>query len=165
MPRVDVLIPTCGRKTGLAVVLACLLNQEYSDFDVIISGQSESQEAYLESREIRTLVSALRWRGHRVKLHRHLPRRGMAEHRNFLLEESSAPYVHFVDDDVVLESDVINRMYQVITSQNCGFVGCPATGLEYLGDYRPQQQGIELWQGDVHPEDFMRETRLMSGTL
>src|SRR3712207_7362745 len=87
---VDVLIPTCGRKTGLAVVLTSLLGQTFTDFDVTISDQTPEAEAYLDSIEIQTLVRALRWRGHRVALHRHLPRRGMAEQRNFLLEQSSA---------------------------------------------------------------------------
>src|SRR5215212_10588723 len=72
---IDVLIPTCGRKTGLAVVLTSLLGQTFVDFDVVISDQTPDDEDYLESIEIRTLIAALRWRGHRVETHRHLPRR------------------------------------------------------------------------------------------
>ena len=34
---IDVLIPTYGRRTGLAVVLTSLLGQTFTDFDVIIS--------------------------------------------------------------------------------------------------------------------------------
>src|SRR5919202_2681956 len=94
---VDVLIPTYGRKTGLAVVLTSLLGQTFTDFDVIVSDQTEDDEVYLDSIEIDVLVRALRWHGHQVTLHRHLPRRGMAEQRQFLLEQSRAPYVHFID--------------------------------------------------------------------
>ena len=102
MALVDVLIPTYRRKTGLAVVLTSLLGQTFTDFDVIISDQTEEDEAYLDSIEISTLVQALQWHGHCVSLHRHLPRQGLAEQRHFLLEQSSAPYVHFLDDDVLL---------------------------------------------------------------
>src|SRR5262245_29817205 len=84
---VDVLIPTCRRKTGLAVVLTSLLGQTFTDFDVVVSDQTDDGN-YLDSIEIATLVRALRRRGHRVELHRHLPRRGMAEQRQFLLEQS-----------------------------------------------------------------------------
>jgi glycosyltransferase involved in cell wall biosynthesis len=151
---IDVLIPTYGRKTGLAVVLTSLLGQTFTDFDVIVSDQTEEHEAYLDSIEIQTLVRALEWHGHRVTLHRHLPRRGMAEQRNFLLEQSSAPYVHFLDDDVLLDPPVMQRMLSVIQSEKCGFVGCPATGLSYLNDIRPHQQNIELWEGSIEPEPF-----------
>lgn len=157
MALVDVLIPTCSRKTGLAVVLTSLLGQTFEDFNVIISDQSED-ENYLESIEIATLARALRWHGHEVTLHRHLPRRGLAEHRQFLLEQSSAPYVHYLDDDVLLDPPVMERMLGVLRSEQCGFVGCPATGLEYLSDVRPHQQHIELWTERVQPEPFDADT-------
>jgi glycosyltransferase involved in cell wall biosynthesis len=154
----DVLIPTYGRKTGLAVVLASLLGQTYTDFDVIISDQTPDEQVYLDSIEIQTLVRALRWHGHRVDLHRHLPARGLAEQRQFLLDQSRARYVHFLDDDVLLDPPVLERMHAVIQAEGCGFVGCAATGLEHLDDVRPHQQGIELWAGPVEPEPIAPET-------
>ncbi|HKS69307.1 MAG TPA: glycosyltransferase family A protein [Ktedonobacterales bacterium] len=158
MALVDVLIPTYRRKTGLAVVLASLIGQTFQDFDVTVSDQSPDDEAVLESIEIQTLARALRWHGHRVTLHHHLPRRGMAEQRQFLLEQARAPYVHFLDDDVLLDPPVMRRMLDVLRAEGCGFVGCPATGLEYLDDVRPHQQHIELWQGPVTPELFTPQT-------
>lgn len=157
MALVDVLIPTCRRKTGLAVVLTSLLGQTFTDFDVVVSDQTEDA-AYLESIEIQTLVRALRWRGHQVAVHRHLPRRGLAEQRQFLLDQSRASYVHYLDDDVLLDPPVMERMLAVLKMEGCGFVGCPATGLEYLGDVRPHQQAIELWEGPVRPEPFAPDT-------
>jgi GT2 family glycosyltransferase len=154
MALVDVLIPTCGRKTGLAVVLASLFGQTFRDFSVVISDQTADDETYLASAEIRTLIAALRWRGHRVETHRHLPRRGMAEQRQFLLSRSDADYAHFIDDDVLLEPDTLQKMLTVIREEECGFVGCAATGLDYLDDVRPHEQGIEVWQGPVRPEPF-----------
>jgi hypothetical protein len=154
MALIDVLIPTYRRKTGLAVVLTSLLGQTFTGFDVIVSDQTEPEDTYLDSIEIQTLVRALEWHGHRVTLHRHLPRRGMAEQRQFLLEQSRAPYVHYLDDDVLLDPPVIERMLGVLQAEGCGFVGCPATGLGYLQDVRPDQQGIELWDGPVCPEPF-----------
>jgi hypothetical protein len=151
---VDVLIPTCGRKAGLAVTLASLLGQTFTDFDVVVSDQTAEEAGYLDSAEVSTLVRALRWHGHRVALHRHLPRRGLAEHRDFLLAQAAAPYAHFLDDDVLLEPRVMERMLRVISEEGCGFVGCAATGLGFLEDERPHQQGIELWEGPVRPEPF-----------
>jgi hypothetical protein len=154
MALVDVLIPTMRRKTGLCVVLTSLFSQTFTNFDVTVSDQTPEGEDYLDSIEVQTLVRALRWRGHRVTLHRHLPARGMAEQRHFLLQGSRAPYVHFIDDDVLLEPGTMRRMLTTLQTEKCGFVGCPATGLEYLDDFRPHQQKIELWHGPVRPEPF-----------
>jgi len=158
LARVDVLIPTYHRKTGLAIVLTSLLGQTFTDFDVIIADQTEEQAAYLDSIEIATLIQALEWHGHRVQLHRHLPRNGLAEQRNFLLEQSHAPYVHYLDDDVLLAPPVMERMLRVLQVEECGFVGCPATGLGFLDDVRSHQQHIELWTGPVQPEPFTADT-------
>jgi glycosyltransferase involved in cell wall biosynthesis len=136
------------------VVLTSLLGQTFSDFNVIISDQTPEENCYLESIEMQTLVQALRWHGHDVTLHHHLPRRGLAEQRQFLLQQSSAPYVHFLDDDVLLDPPVMQRMLSVLREEHCGFVGCAATGLSYLHDMRPHQQNIELWHGPVTPETF-----------
>ena len=154
MALIDVLIPTYRRKTGLAIVLTSLLAQTFTDFDVIISDQTDDAGTYLESIEIQTLVQALKWHGHQVVLHRHLPQRGMAEQRNFLVEQSCASYVHFLDDDVLLDPPVMERMLRVLQAERCGFVGCAATGLSYLEDVRSHQQHIELWTGPVQPELF-----------
>ncbi len=158
MALVDVLIPTYERKTGLAIVLTSLLGQTFRDFDVIISDQSRDGNGSLEGIEIETLLQALRWHGHRISVLHHLPRRGMAEQRHFLLQQSAAPYVHFLDDDVLLDTPVLGRMLDVLRAERCGFVGCPATGLGYLKDVRPHQQCIELWEGPVLPEPFTAET-------
>ncbi|MBD0323983.1 MAG: glycosyltransferase family 2 protein [Aldersonia sp.] len=158
MAIVDVLIPTFGRKTGLAVVLTSLLGQTFTDFNVVVSDQTEDDNCYLDSIEIETLVRALRWHGHQVVLHRHLPRRGMAEQRHFLLAQCRAPYAHFIDDDVLLDPPVLARMLDTLRAEGCGFVGCAATGLDYLDDERPHQQEIELWRGPVQPEPFTPES-------
>jgi hypothetical protein len=87
---VDILIPTCGRKTGLAIVLTSLLGQTFTDFDVVVSDQTVPDDVYIDSIEIKTLAQALAWHGHHVRLLRNLPRRGLARQRQFLLEQSSA---------------------------------------------------------------------------
>ena len=158
MARVDVLIPTCGRKTGLAIVLTSLLGQTFTDFNVVVSDQTSEDEAYLEDAEIVTLIQALRRRGHGVTLKRNLPRRGLAQQRQLLLDQSEAPYVHFLDDDVLLDPPVLQRMLDTIEREGVGFVGCAAAGMAYLDDVRPHQQQIEIWDGPVQPEPFTPAT-------
>ncbi|MCL6432416.1 MAG: glycosyltransferase family 2 protein [Anaerolineae bacterium] len=158
MPQVDVLIPTCGRKTALAITLTGLLAQTFRDFTVIIADQTED-EPYLESGEIRSLILALELRGHAVQTLVNLPRRGMAQQRQFLLEHARAPYVHFLDDDVLLGPAMLERMVQVLRSEGCGFVGAGVSGLRHLDDLRPGDlDSFEPWEGPVRPEPHTWET-------
>ncbi len=133
--------------------MASLFGQSYRELDLVISDQGDD-EGMLDSAEIQTLVRAFRYRGRRVRTFRHLPRRGLAEQRHFLLSQSEADCVQFLDDDVLLEPEVVERMLMVMRQEQIGFVGCAATGLSYLDDFRPWQQNIELWEGPVQPEPF-----------
>lgn len=148
---VDVLIPTCNRPGALAVTLAALHAQSLRDFRVIVSDQSEPRSAF-EQAEVQALLRILRAGGREVVTHRHLPRRGLAEQRAFLLSQAAAPYCLFLDDDVLLEPDTLARLYDAIRSQCCGFVGSALHGLSHIDDERPHQQAIEFWEAQVEPE-------------
>jgi glycosyltransferase involved in cell wall biosynthesis len=150
-PGVDVLIPTYQRPAGLAMTLLGLVGQTYRHFRVIVSSQDDDAGPE-EANEVRAAVGVLRAHGHRVEIHRHLPRRGMAEHRQSLLDRVDAPYALFLDDDIYLEPDVLERLVRAIRAEGCGFVGCAPIGWSYAEDVRPEEERIELWEGPVQPE-------------
>ncbi|WNZ27358.1 glycosyltransferase family 2 protein [Leptolyngbya sp. NK1-12] len=152
---IDILIPTYCRPAALAVTLTSLCSQTYRNFRVIISDQSDQPDpalASLEAGEVAAAMRVLRAHGNSVVTHKHLPRRGIGEQRQFLLEQATAPYVLCLDDDVILEPWVIEKLLQAIETERCGFVGSALIGLSFWQDMRPQQQQIEFWQGPVHPE-------------
>jgi glycosyltransferase involved in cell wall biosynthesis len=147
----DILIPTYQRPAALAVTLATLLHQTYQNFRVVISDQTESFNVE-DCGEVQAVLRVLRFHGHSVEIHKHLPRRGMAEQRQFLLDQAHAPYVLFSDDDLLYEADALERMLSAIMGAGCGFVGCAVAGLSYLEDVRPHQQDVEFWNGEVEAE-------------
>lgn len=151
-PRVDVLIPTAGRPAELAVTLAGLAAQDDPPFAVVVSDQSD--EAVSEQPAVRAMARVLEAQGRPVRFHRHLPRRGMAEQRQFLLDLAGAPRVLFIDDDVWLEPGSLARLDAAMTETGCGFVGFAVQGLSYLDDVRPDETaGFEAWKaGRVAPE-------------
>lgn len=151
MTEVDVLIPTYRRPEALAVTLAGLAAQEGVDFRVVISDQSPAGEGAdhpLVDATVRVLGMARR----QVERHRHLPRRGMAEHRQSLLDRATAPYALFLDDDVLIEPGLLARLLRAIRTAGCGFVGSGLVGPSYVDDVRPHEQAIEFWDGPVTPE-------------
>jgi len=148
---IDVLIPTCNRPCALAVTLTSLIGQNLRALRIVISDQSDGEGAFARP-EVMAAVRVLRATGREVETLRHLPRRGMAEQRAFLLAQVRAPQCLFLDDDVILEPDAIARMADALAEQQCGFVGSALHGLSFVDDVRPHQQQIEFWDGPVQPE-------------
>jgi GT2 family glycosyltransferase len=149
----DVLVPTYRRRAALAVTLTGLTAQTLPSFRVVVSDQTEEREGDVGA-EALAAIRLLRARGREVELHHHLPRRGLAEHRQYLLDQAQAPYALFLDDDVLCEPDLLSRLLDVIQKEQCGFVGAPLIGLSHLDDVRPHQQRFERWDGPVEPESF-----------
>lgn len=154
---VDVLIPTYRRPAALAVTLTSLCAQTFRDFRVVISDQTEESDS-LASGEVQAALRVLQAHRHPIDLYKHLPRRGLAEQRQFLLDQASAPYALFLDDDLLLEPTVIEQMLRAIREEKCGFVGCAVIGLSFINDVRPHQQAIEFWNGPVEPETVCPNT-------
>lgn len=148
---IDVLIPTCERSLALAITLTALALQDFPKLRVVISDQS-AQMGLLDRPEFITLFRYLRYCGHQIETHHHLPRRGLAEQRQFLLSRARAAYCLFLDDDVLTEPDLLTRLHRTLTRERCGFVGSALHGLSYLDDSRPEQQAIEFWDAPVRPE-------------
>lgn len=151
VPRVDVLVPTRGRPAALAVTLACLIGQTFRDFRVVISDQTDPEPSFTRP-EVATACRVLEIRGTPVERHHHVPRRGIAEQRQFLLEQATAPYVWFLDDDVITEPTLLERLVRALDREGCGFIGAALLGPHRVGDVRPHQERVEFWDGPVRPE-------------
>lgn len=148
---VDVLVPTCDRPAALAVTLGALAAASGPPIRILVSDQSEAAPSF-DAPEVRAVLRYLGARGIPVTTCRHLPRRGMAEQRAFLLAQARAPWCLFLDDDVIVEPDLVARLHAAIVEQGCGFVGSAVHGLSFLGQLRPAQEQIEFWDGGVQPE-------------
>ncbi len=151
MSDVTVLIPTYNRPIALAVTLTSLYYQEHADFDIVIADQSDG-DCRSHNPPLRTAIRLLESRGVRVAVERNLPRRGMAQQRQFLLDRARCAYCLFLDDDLVLEPWVIGMLHSVLREERCGFAGNAVIGLSYLDDVRPHEQVLERWNDRVHPE-------------
>jgi GT2 family glycosyltransferase len=151
-PAIDVLLPTSGRIAELAVVLAGLAAQDDPPFRVIVSDQSDDH-AMAEAPAVQAMLRVLRAQGREVRVLRHLPRLGIAEHRAFLLAQATAPTVLFLDDDVWPEPGLLATLHTALEQLDCGVVGAAQQGLSYLGDERPHEQApFSAWTDGVEPE-------------
>lgn len=154
----DIVIPTYNRPAALAVTLTSLAYQRLLPDRIIISDQTELFDVS-ENKEVRAAVRVLEIKGVEVSILKNLPRRGMAEQREFLFNSSRAPYLLFLDDDLILEPYVCSLMMRCIQEQGCGFVGSAVIGLSFLNDVRPHEQMIETWEGPVAPEVILPQSQ------
>ena len=156
--EVDVLVPTADRPAELAATLAGLAAQDDPPFRVVVSDQSERMPAE-DAPAVAAMARVLRAQGREVAFHRHLPRRGLAEQRQFLLETATAPRVLFLDDDVWLEPGALARLDRALSEQRCGFVGFGVQGLSFLSDVREHERTpFEPWgEGGAQPELLGRD--------
>src|SRR4051812_49226494 len=96
--NIEVLIPTYNRLQALSVTLTSLYYQKEKSFDITISDQSSNDEIWTND-TVQTIIRLLQTNGHEVKIFKNLPRKGMAQQREFLLSKSEARYSIFLDDD------------------------------------------------------------------
>ncbi|WP_209442854.1 glycosyltransferase family 2 protein [Curtobacterium oceanosedimentum] len=156
--EVDVLVPTVGRPAELATTLAGLAAQTDVDLRLVLSDQSAGRDAASEP-AVAAMLRVLEAQGRPVTLLAHPERRGLAEHRQHLLEHATAPAVLYLDDDVWLEPGTVRRMLDALRDLGCGFVGSAVQGLSYLADVRPHETAVfERWEGPVVPEVVRRGT-------
>jgi len=144
------LMPKASADAKEPVALSAVGSQSVGPLRVVISDQSGADAR--DSAEVRAAIRYVEARGHHVDYRRHLPRRGMAEQRQFLLDSAQSHYALFLDDDVICEPDLVGRLVTAIDREGCGFVGSALIGLSYAADVRPHEQVIELWPGRVEPE-------------
>ncbi len=156
-PQLEVLIPTVGREAELAVTLAGLAAQDDPPFSVVIADQSDDGIEQVPT--ISSMLRLLQAQGRPTRVLRNLPRQGLAQQRQFLLDASEAELVLYLDDDVWLEPRILTRMADALQRLDCGFVGSAVQGLSYLDDVRgPEQQPFEWWEGLVRPEEITRDS-------
>ena len=149
MAVVSVLIPTYERVESLVMTLSGVAAQTVVDLQVVVSSQGRHRAE--DSPVACALGRVIEARGGSVEWYHREPR-GIAEQRQFLLERAKAEPVLFLDDDVLMEPWVVERLLSVVQAEGCGFVGAFPVGLTFLDDVRPDQQVFEPWEGPVRPE-------------
>ncbi len=155
--KVTVLIPTFNRLTALIATLTALTAQNFKNFEVIVADQSE--EFVAQDGVIQTLQRIFELHQTPLKLLQNLPKKGIAQQRQFLLDQSSGEFSLYLDDDIILEPNVLGRMVKALQEEGCAFVGMMPIGLSYQHSFRPHQQHIEFWEKSVQPETILSGTK------
>jgi GT2 family glycosyltransferase len=147
---VDILLPTYNRLASLVMTLGGVATQTLTDLRVIVADQSA--QPVRDDEVVQTLGRVIEERGGATEWHHRPPLHGIAEQRDFLLRLATADTILYLDDDVLMEPWVVERLLAILRDEGCAFVGAFPAGLSHRHDVRPEQQRIEYWDGSVRPE-------------
>jgi len=79
---------------------------------------------------VQAVLRVLRAHGHTIDIHKHLPRRGIAEQRSFVRAGAGEYFLSWTT--TILEPDVVERMLIAIQEEGCGLLAAPLLGLAIL---------------------------------
>lgn len=159
---IAVCIPTRQDKKelgSLSYPLMCLALQSYQDFSIYIRDEGQ-HDAYAD-RHFRLIVNLLAMKNINVHYWRTLERNGAGFARRSLFEAiQGEPYVLWLDDDMIIESDALSRLVEVMEpNPKIGFVQGSKCELDPFRTYHndinilnKQNDGSELvqiWFGDT----------------
>jgi hypothetical protein len=152
---VHALVPTCDRPAALALTLAGLVGQHRPPCRLTVSDQGRHDAT--GAPEVRAMLRLADLRGIAVEVVEHRERRGLAEHRQSLLDRSHSARSLFLDDDVYLEPDVVGRLVDALAAAGCGFVGAFVEAPGAVRSTAPvdvpgPELRIEPWEDGVRPE-------------
>ena len=112
--RISVQICCRDRHSECALLLQSLRQQSFRNWDLVII--DECQTPLLMNHFVNCLINRIRYEGHYVFVFNNMFRQGVCFARNLALEKDyfNNEYILRVDDDVILESDYIMRLFDVI---------------------------------------------------
>ena len=115
MPVVDILLPTYNRLSSFIMTLSGIASQSQRNLHVIIADQSQHPTEH--SQEVQSLLHVIEARGGSIEYHYRPPIHGIAEQRDFLLKRATTQNVLYLDDDVFMEQWVIEKLLEVLQSE------------------------------------------------
>lgn len=99
----SILVPVYNQEPRLDKSLNCILNQTYSDFEVIIVDDKSTDNSL-------KILSDFSKKDKRIKLYKNFINRGIGYTRNKLLKKATGKYIIFVDPDDIVELDLLENL-------------------------------------------------------
>jgi len=154
-PVVSVIIPTYNRGSMILEPIRSILNQSYENIELIVvdDGSTDNTENILKQVD-----------DERFQYIIHNENKGPNASRNTGLKHSSGKYVSFVDSDVTLIEDKIEKQVEIMTdsSDKVGIVYC--SGYRKHGDYLKEVSKAGL-SGDIYSDLLALNIKITTSTM
>ena len=119
MPIFSIVMPVYNAEKYLAKSLSCILNQTFSDFELILVNDASKDQ----SLAVCEIYAA---RDRRITVVNLTDNCGAAEARNQGVERATGRYLSFVDADDYIEDDFYRQFYDALQEEDYDYVKCGA---------------------------------------
>lgn len=132
MQKISVIIPVYNSESYLNECIDSLLNQSYSDFEVIIIDDGSTDHSY-------EIIDMYRRRDNRIKLIRQ-DNQGAAVARNKGLDQATGSLITFIDSDDFIREDTFEKICKYFQDdEELDLVEYPFCGINDLGKLEKEQ--------------------------
>lgn len=136
-PLVSVIIPTYKRANRLSNTIESVLNQSYSNFEIIVVDDNDSSSEYRKQTEI---IMEEYKNNKKIRYIKHKQNMNGCAARNTGLENCTGEYVCFLDDDDIIYKDKIKKQVEFLEkNQEYGAVYCGRKVGKYI--HQPKLEG------------------------
>lgn len=125
MPEISIIVPVYNVEKYVKQCLQSILNQTFSDFEVIIIDDGSSDQSGKICDDFARLNSKI------TVLH--TENEGLASARNKGLDRAKGDYICFVDSDDYLQENYLEFLYRIIQNSEYDFVSCAANFVDEQG--------------------------------
>lgn len=138
--EISIIIPVYNAEKFLSNCLDSIINQSYSDFEIIIvddGSTDRSRDIYLKYSELDSRIKILQQEN-----------KGVSIARNIGIKESKGEFLVFIDSDDIIKNDMLMIMFEEITKKNADIAFC---GFEVKGSksrLNDTQNLIETCRGE-----------------
>ncbi|MEO8962104.1 MAG: glycosyltransferase family 2 protein [Ginsengibacter sp.] len=126
-PLVTIGLPTYNRPVGLQKCLQTILQQTYSNLEIIISDNCSTDKG------VQQIIQEHAAKDNRIKHFRQAENLGLEENFNFVFEKASAHYFTWMSDDDYFDDNYVAECVQFLET-NSDHVLCSGIAKYYSGD-------------------------------
>lgn len=117
MEKISIGIPTYNRPDYLKQILESLLNQSYTNIEIIVSDNCSPDK------KVKEVIDAFIKKDNRIKGFIQKKNIGMISNFEFVLEKSTSDYFMWkADDDIIEDVDFLAKLYEKLINADCDFV-------------------------------------------
>lgn len=158
-PKISIIVPAYNEEKRIRRCLDSIINQTFSDFEVICIDDSSKDSTFDIMSEYESLDN-------RFFAYKNTEGKGLSSARNFGLKKTKADYVCFVDSDDFIQPQMYEFLYKAIIENNvsmsiCNFIRTDTQKTDYFS-YSSKVLSCEEILGDYNINEFTNNELIIS---
>lgn len=146
-PKISIIVPVYNTEKYLAKCLDSILNQTLQDIEIIVVNDGSKDQS-------QSVIDRYAIKDHRI-FSIYKENGGLSDARNVGLDNSTGEFIAFIDSDDYIESDMLEKMYELTQRHNSEIVLCDLVKVDENGkEFRDLPQSPQLPEKIVLKNDL-----------